>query len=133
MYMSCVMRKPDFAYVKTKAQICFAVTTKLISAFVFATQIEQCLCFLNPKFLASSHLLCLYSSVFVRPGLKPRRLVFSHCRFMAHNVTGPSAGAWHHFNIYAPNFEKVGRAYCFRLVCLSVCLSVCLCVRVYVC
>ena len=37
-------------------------------------------------------------------------------------------------NFYAlptlnPNFEKVGRAYCFRLVCLSVCL----CVRVYVC
>ena len=30
---------------------------------------------------------------------------------------------------YAPNFEKVGRAYCFRLVCLSVCLSVCACVR----
>ena len=29
---------------------------------------------------------------------------------------------------YAPNFEKVGRAYCFRLVCLSVCLSVCVCV-----
>ena len=26
---------------------------------------------------------------------------------------------------FAPNFEKVGRAYCFRLVCLSVCLSVC--------
>ena len=22
---------------------------------------------------------------------------------------------------YAPNFEKVGRAYCFRLVCLCVC------------
>ena len=33
------------------------------------------------------------------------------------------------FNLfYAPNFEKVGRAYCFRLVCVSVCLSVCLCV-----
>ena len=32
---------------------------------------------------------------------------------------------------YAPNFEKVGRAYCFRLVCVSVFLSVCLsvCVR----
>ena len=26
---------------------------------------------------------------------------------------------------YAPNFEKVGRAYCFRLVCLCVCLCVC--------
>ena len=26
--------------------------------------------------------------------------------------------------LYAPNFEKVGRAYCFRLVCLSVCACV---------
>ena len=30
---------------------------------------------------------------------------------------------------YAPNFEKVGRAYCFRLVCLCVCVSVCVCVN----
>ena len=29
-------------------------------------------------------------------------------------------------NYYAPNFEKVGRAYCFRLVCVWVCV----CVRV---
>ena len=29
------MRKPVFAYSKTKAQISFAVTTKLIRAFVF--------------------------------------------------------------------------------------------------
>ena len=32
-------------------------TGKLISAFVFATRIVQSLCFLNPKFQASSHLL----------------------------------------------------------------------------
>ena len=31
---------------------------------------------------------------------------------------------------FAPNFEKVGRAYCFWLVCVSVCLSVCVCVSV---
>ena len=31
-----VMRKPFFAYAKTKTQISFAVTAKLISAFVFA-------------------------------------------------------------------------------------------------
>ena len=43
----------------------FAVTAKLISAFVFATQIVQFLYFLNPKFQASGHLLCLYSSVCV--------------------------------------------------------------------
>ena len=33
-------------------------------------------------------------------------------------------------DFYAPNFEKVGRAYCFWLVCVSVCLSVCLSVCV---
>ena len=28
-------------------------------------------------------------------------------------------------SFYAPNFEKVGRAYCFRLVCVCVCVCVC--------
>ena len=45
------------AYAKTKAQISFTVTAKLISAFVFATRIVQFLFFLNPKFQASSLLL----------------------------------------------------------------------------
>ena len=36
MHLSRVMRKSAFCiYAKTKAQICFAVTAKLISAFVF--------------------------------------------------------------------------------------------------
>ena len=39
-----------FAYAKTKTQISFAVTAKLISAFVFATLIVQSLYFLDPKF-----------------------------------------------------------------------------------
>ena len=65
-----------FAYAKTKTQISFAVTAKLISAFVFATWIVQSLCFLNPKFQVSSHLLWLYSPVCVGPGRKPRRPVF---------------------------------------------------------
>ena len=60
---------------KTKAQIRFAVTVKLISAFVFATRIEQFLYFLNLKFPGSSHLLCLYSWVCVGPVQKP------HCWF----------------------------------------------------
>ena len=47
------MRKQDFAYAKTKAQISFAVTAQLISGFVFATHVVQ----FNPKFQASSHLL----------------------------------------------------------------------------
>ena len=34
--LSRIVRKRDFAYAKTKAQISFAVTAKLISAFVFA-------------------------------------------------------------------------------------------------
>ena len=38
--MSRVVRKPAFCiYAKTKTQISFAVAAKLISAFVFATQI----------------------------------------------------------------------------------------------
>ena len=35
--MSRDMRKPDFAYVKTKTQISCTVAVQLISAFVFAT------------------------------------------------------------------------------------------------
>ena len=65
------------AYAKTKTQISFAVTAKLISAFVFATRIVQSLFFLNPKFQASSHLLWLHNPVCVGQGRKPRRLVFS--------------------------------------------------------
>ena len=52
-----------FAYAKTKMQISFAVTAKLISTFVFATWIVQFLFYLNQKFQASSHLLGLYSLV----------------------------------------------------------------------
>ena len=55
--LATIMRKPDFAYAKTKTQISFAVTAKLISAFVFATWIEQFIFFLNPKFQASNHIL----------------------------------------------------------------------------
>ena len=40
---------------------------QLISAFVFATQIVQSHFFLNPKFQESSHLLRLYSLVYVEP------------------------------------------------------------------
>ena len=62
---------------KTKTQISFAVTAKLISVFVFATLIVQSLYFLSTKLQASSHLLCLYSPVCVGPGRIPRRQVFS--------------------------------------------------------
>ena len=81
LYLTCIWaatwENRIFAYAKTKTQISFAVTAKLISAFVFATWIVQSLCFLNPKFQVSSHLLWLYSPVSVGPGRKPRRPVFS--------------------------------------------------------
>ena len=50
-------RHEKFAYAKTKAQISFAVTAKLISTFVFATQIVQFFFSLNPEFQCSSLLL----------------------------------------------------------------------------
>ena len=62
-----------FAYAKTNTQISFAVTAKLISAFVFAIRIVQSLYYLNPKFQASNHLRSQYSLVCVGPGRKPRR------------------------------------------------------------
>ena len=75
--MSRVVRKPAFCIWKTKTQISLVITAKLISAFVFATQIVQSLYFLNLKFQASNHLLWLCSLVCVGPGRKPRRPVFS--------------------------------------------------------
>ena len=65
---------------KQKVQISFAVIGKLISTFVFTTEIVQFLYFLyflNPKFQASSHLLCLCSLECVRPVLEPH-WCFSH-------------------------------------------------------
>ena len=67
------------ASAKTKTQISFAVTAKLISTFVFATRIVQFLFYLNLKFQASSSFLCLYRSVCVGPVRKP------HCWF-SHEV-----------------------------------------------
>ena len=55
----------------------FAVTAKLISAFVFATWIVQSLYFLSTKFQASNHLVWSCSLVCVGSGRKPRRSVFS--------------------------------------------------------
>ena len=81
IYAQSELYKPrhekTISYAKTKTQISFAVTTKLISAFVFATWIVQSLYFLNPKFQASCHLLWLYSLDYVGPGLKPE-CWFSH-------------------------------------------------------
>ena len=57
------------AYAKTKVQTSFMVT------YTLRNRIEQSLFLLNPKFQASSLLLCLYSSDCVEPVRKP------HCWF----------------------------------------------------
>ena len=75
--MNLFVRKSVFDYAKTKTQISFVVTAKLISAFVFATRIVQYIYSLNTKFEASSPLLWLYSRACVGPGWKPQRPVFS--------------------------------------------------------
>ena len=75
--MSLFMRKTDFCICENKDADQLRGNAKLISAFVFATKIVQRLYFLNTKFQASSHLLWLYSPVYVGPGRKPRRPVFS--------------------------------------------------------
>ena len=72
VYLSRHMGKPTICIGENKD---FAVTAKLISAFVFATRIVQFLFYLNPKFQASSSFLCLYRSVCVGPVRKP------HCWF----------------------------------------------------
>ena len=56
------MRKPAFCICENKDA----------NQLVFATSIVQ-----YTKFQASSHLLCLYSPVYVGPGRKPIRPVFS--------------------------------------------------------
>ena len=57
LHMSRRMGKPTICTGETKAQIGFAVTSKLISVFVFTTWIVQFPFFLNLKFQASSLLL----------------------------------------------------------------------------
>ena len=85
----------QFANAKTKMQISFAVTAKLISAFVFATRIVY-LYFLNPKLPVSSHLLCLYSPVCVGPVRKP------HCWF-SHEAAQITWALSCHLSAYAYN------------------------------
>ena len=62
---------------KQRRRSAVRVSAQLISAFVFATQIVHFLCYLNPKFQVSIHLLWLYRPVCVGPGRKPRTPVFS--------------------------------------------------------
>ena len=52
--MSRCMGKPTICIGENKAAVSFALTAKLISAFVLATRIVQFLYFLNPKFQAQT-------------------------------------------------------------------------------
>ena len=78
-YMSLVVRNPAFCICRITGadQLCSNCTADQRLCFCYMV---QSLYFLNPKFQASSDLLWLYSPVCVRPGRKPRRLVFSRCR-----------------------------------------------------
>ena len=70
MYKQAMIRErcnQHSAYSKTKSQVSFAVTEKLISTYVFATQIVKVHIFLNANFQASSLLLWLYRLVSVGP------------------------------------------------------------------
>ena len=74
--MSCIMRKPTFCICKKNKgalQICFPLTVKLISIFVFKDSTIPLL--FKTKFPASNYLLCLDRLVCVEPGRKPRLLV----------------------------------------------------------
>ena len=73
LFLSRIMRKPTTCICENKA--IDQLRSNLISTFVFTTRIVQFLFFLNPKFPASGHLLCLYSLVCVGPVQKP------HCWF----------------------------------------------------
>ena len=66
-----------FAYAKTKTQISFAVTAKLISAFVIAARIVKSLYFLNPKFQASA-IFCCCTAWFVSDLVGNPKDRFSH-------------------------------------------------------
>ena len=69
------------AYAKTKTQISFEAD----HTFVFATPIVHFLFFLNLKFQASSHLLCMYRPVCVSHVRKPH-CWFSHAAAHWHNT-----------------------------------------------
>ena len=73
--MNRLMRKPTICICENKGADQLRGNREADHAFVFATRIVHFLFFLNPKFQASSLLLCLYSSVCIGPVWKP------HCWF----------------------------------------------------
>ena len=71
------MRKPDFCICENKDADQLHGNREADQRLCFCTRIVQFLFYLNPKFQVSSHLLSLHSPVYVGPGRKPRRPVFS--------------------------------------------------------
>ena len=71
------MRKPAFCTCENKDADQLCGNREADNAFVFATRIVQSLFLLIPKFQVSGDLLWLHSPVFVGPGRKARRPVFS--------------------------------------------------------
>ena len=77
-YLSIVVRKLDFCLCENKGADQLPSNCETDQHRCFRYMDSTISLFLNPKFQASSHLLCLYSSVCVEPGRKPRRPVFLH-------------------------------------------------------
>ena len=80
------MGTQDFCLCEKKAQISFAVSAKLISAFVCASRLAEFLFFFNPKFQASSLLLSIkvglcqnWSEILKTDFLSSRLICRSYC------------------------------------------------------
>ena len=76
-YMCCVMRKIRSCICKNKGTDQLHSNCEADQRLCFAKRIVHFHYFLNPKFPASSHLLCLCSLVCVRP-VRKRHCWFSH-------------------------------------------------------
>ena len=95
------MGKPTICLGENKGADQLRVIAKLISAFVFATQIVQFLFYLNRKFQASSSFLCLYRPVCVGPVRKP------HCWF-SHEAAHILKGIMMRMNCNDIDFKLIG-------------------------
>ena len=109
IYLSHLMRKSTICICQTKGADQLRRNCEAISAFVFPTWIVQFIYFLNPKFPASKHPQCLYSSVCVGPVLKPQ-CWFSHKvpHFSLHQMLHytSTSSQMHHVVCYSiPNIE----------------------------
>ena len=69
--MGCVMKKPTICICENKLADQLRSDCEADQSLCFCCWIVPFLSFLNPKFPASSHLLCLYTTVGVKPVRKP--------------------------------------------------------------